>query len=47
MIPFLTLLLIVLAIFGIYQLRKWTGELKFALLKDSRLDGLLKFHLRS
>lgn len=32
-----------LATLGIFQLRKWTGRLKFALLKDSQLDGLLKF----
>ena len=35
--------LVVLATLGIFQLRKWTGKLKFALLKDSQLDGLLKF----
>lgn len=40
---FFTLLLVILATLGIFQLRKWTGKLKFALLKDSQLDGLLKF----
>jgi membrane protease YdiL (CAAX protease family) len=35
--------LVVIATFGIFQLRKWTSKLKFSLLNDSRLDGLLKF----
>lgn len=43
MTVFTPILLVVLATLGIFQLRKWTGKLKFALLKDSRLDGLLKF----
>ncbi|MFZ5911263.1 MAG: CPBP family intramembrane glutamic endopeptidase [Chloroflexota bacterium] len=38
-------LVVILATFGIFQLRKWTGGLKFTLLKDSQLDGLLKFQL--
>lgn len=37
------ILLVLFATLGIFQLRKWTGKLKFALLKDSQLDGLLKF----
>jgi membrane protease YdiL (CAAX protease family) len=40
---FFPILLVVLATLGIFQLRKWTGKLKFALLQDSQLDGLLKF----
>ena len=39
----LPIILAAAATFGIFQLRKWTGKLKFALLKDSQLDGLLKF----
>ncbi len=35
--------LVLAATLGIFQLRKWTGKLKFTLLKDSQLDGLLKF----
>ncbi|MFZ5858634.1 MAG: CPBP family intramembrane glutamic endopeptidase [Chloroflexota bacterium] len=43
MTVFTPILLVVLATLGIFQLRKWAGKLKFALLKDSQLDGLLKF----
>ena len=39
----LPIILVATATFGIFQLRKWTGKLKFALLQDSQLDGLLKF----
>ena len=37
------IILVLLTTLGIFQLRTWTGKLKFVLLKDSRLDGLLKF----
>ena len=37
------IILVLLTTLGIFQLRTWTGKLKFALVKDSRLDGLLKF----
>ncbi len=39
----LPILLVLLATFSIFQLRTWTGKLKFTLLGDSLLDGLLKF----
>jgi len=45
MTTFISVSIVTLATFGIFQLRKRTSELKFALLTDSRLDGLLKFHL--
>ena len=43
MTTFITVFIVILATLGIFQLRKWTPRLKFTLLNDSRLDGLLKF----
>lgn len=45
MIIFSTILVVLLAALGIFQLRKWTGKLKFSLLENAQLDGLLKFQL--
>jgi membrane protease YdiL (CAAX protease family) len=39
----LPILVVILATLGIFQVRKWTDRLKFTILKDSQLDGLLKF----
>ncbi|MEW5828308.1 MAG: CPBP family intramembrane glutamic endopeptidase [Chloroflexota bacterium] len=45
MTTFITVSIVILATLGIFQLRKLTPRLKFTLLKNSQLDGLLKFHL--
>lgn len=42
---FIPILLVALAILGVFQLHQRTARLKFTLLEDSRLDGLLKFQL--
>lgn len=39
----LPILVVILATLGIFQLRKWTVNLKFTLLDNSQLDDLLKF----
>ncbi len=41
----LPIVIVIIGILGIFQLRKWTATLKFTLLADSQLDGLLKFQL--